>query len=72
MTKEDLKQIENLLDKKLDEKLKPIKDDIVIIKKDIKRIDKEVTYHSHKLVEIEENQAAQTSVINQLTESITH
>lgn len=38
LTKDDFKKFENLLDRKLDQKLQPIKDDIVQIRKDQKLI----------------------------------
>ena len=71
LTKNDLHQIDSLLDKKLDEKLKTIHGDIKTIKKDVGKIkkdldghinltDKWILYHNKRIRKVENKLAIET------------
>lgn len=49
LTKDDLKQLGNLLDQKLDQKLQPIQDEILYIKQEISDIKLRITHIERRL-----------------------
>ncbi len=70
MTKEDLQLLSDLMDKKFDEKLKPIKEDISAMKSDITNLKSDVEQIKQDIDEIKYHVEVLTTTSNSMSEWI--